>query len=92
MKAVEQTGIKIMPNPVRTQAFLTLTTDQAIGTTGEITISNAAGVVVRKIQVSINSSSTIVSLDRLDQLPGGLYIVKVKIGTSQYVEKLYRTL
>lgn len=92
MKAVEQTGIKIMPNPVRTQAFLTLTTDQAIGTTGEITISNAAGVVVRKIQLSINSSSTIISLDRLDQLPGGLYIVKVKIGTSQYVEKLYRTL
>ena len=85
-------GIKVMPNPVRSQAFITINTEQPTGTIGEISLANTAGNVVRKTNVVINNASTVINLENLDNLPAGIYFIKVKLGTTQYIEKLYRTL
>ncbi|MFM7838678.1 MAG: hypothetical protein ACKO6K_03860, partial [Chitinophagaceae bacterium] len=83
-------GITLMPNPVRSTAFLHLRTAGAIGQIARVAITNQAGLLLRKLDIPVQESSMTIRLDNMSALPPGTYIIKVAVGAEQYYRRLIR--
>ncbi len=83
-------GVSVLPNPARSQTFLTLQTRAASGTAAVITVSGPTGILVWRQQVIVNQSVTVIPLDEIGQWPSGVYLVQVSCGGEQYTTKLVK--
>lgn len=83
-------GVSLMPNPVKTHAYLRIHPLPSPTTIAEVMISDHSGNVVRRSNVPLYGSTTTVMLDGLETLPCGAYVVTVKVGSQQYVKRMIR--
>lgn len=79
-------GFKLMPNPVRSEAQLLISSTQ--DTKAVINIYSMGGAKLRSTDVYLQKGSALVDLESFDKWHRGVYIIKVEMGDQTFTEKL----
>lgn len=85
-----EVGITLFPNPVKSDALLSIRTYPSFPGIAEVSITDNAGTLMRKFSVAVMGKTMNVSMGSLDLLPVGTYLVTVKVGQQQYVKRMIR--
>lgn len=83
------TIVSVYPNPFKDQLFLRLnSSSSAVGT---ITLSDVTGrMVTRTQQVNVKEGDNVIQVNNLQNLPKGMYIVKLVYGSSNLVYEVVK--
>jgi hypothetical protein len=82
-------SIKLMPNPVRTDAQLLLTTAEA--TKATLSVYSLAGAKLRSEDINVQKGAALVELGNFQGWRPGVYIIKVEMGNNIFTEKMILT-
>jgi len=82
-------GIKVLPNPVKTNYSLLITSPE----TGKATIEIAdlAGHIIERTEIQVQKGSLIVPLENPPTRPYGMYLVRLNLEGNLYTTKLLYT-
>lgn len=90
LESRSEPGFQIMPNPVQSKAFLAIHSPEAKYKEAELTILNQSGFMIRQSKVALIGNSTTIPLENMEQFPPGIYIVKIRMGDQQFVQRMIR--
>ncbi|HYF30049.1 MAG TPA: T9SS type A sorting domain-containing protein [Chitinophagaceae bacterium] len=79
-------GVKILPNPVRNQAQLLITSAQSMP--ASLSIHNLSGARLRNTDLYLQKGAAVIELDNISNWPRGVYIVKLNMGNTVFTEKM----
>jgi hypothetical protein len=82
-------GLAITPNPVQHQAHLVFSSDHEANV--EIVIYNNSGKIVRTLRDHINRGTSMISVDGIQQLPKGIYMIRALVEGRTYMRKMIVT-
>jgi Secretion system C-terminal sorting domain len=83
LRLSQKPGVTIWPNPFQSSITISITTEKA--TTIDINLIDVGGRTIRQSSQSVEKGITRVSIDGLEQLPAGVYLVEIndkKAGTT----------
>jgi len=81
--------LAITPNPVQHQAHLVFSSDHEANV--EIVIYNNSGKIVRTLRDHINRGTSMISVDGIQQLPKGIYMIRALVEGRTYMRKMIVT-
>lgn len=79
-------SIKLMPNPVRSDAQLLLTA--AANTKATLSIYSLSGAKLRSTDLSVHKGAALIDLGNFQSWQRGVYIIKVEMDNNTYTEKM----
>jgi hypothetical protein len=89
LSTLKAAGVILLPNPVQSQAFLSITTANA-ATQAEITVLNTAGRLMRRVVLPMTTNKLTLSIEEMDAWPAGVYTVRVKAGSELFTTRLIK--
>jgi hypothetical protein len=82
-------GFKVMPNPVKTQFALLVTSDRS--QQARITIFDAAGKQVESLNMAVSKGTTLLPLNNPASRLPGVYVIHMALDGKTYSEKMIYT-
>lgn len=82
-------SMKLMPNPVRNEAQLLVTT--AGNVTARLSIYSLSGARLRSQDITMQKGAALIELGNFQQWQRGVYIVKLEMGNNTFTEKMILT-
>jgi hypothetical protein len=79
-------GMKVLPNPVKSNYSLLITSLRE--QTAEITVMDMAGNVIESLQRTVSKGSSVIPFTNPGSRPGGVYFIRMKIGSDVFTEKM----
>ncbi|WP_255154133.1 T9SS type A sorting domain-containing protein [Ferruginibacter sp. HRS2-29] len=84
----EKVSISVQPNPFVSELFGRISTNTA--GKASIRITDLSGRVISRQTAVVNAGTNLISIDRVSQLPKGMYIVTIEVNNNTYVQKVIR--
>lgn len=81
-----KSGIRILPNPVRSNAQLVITTGQS--THASLAVYSLSGAKLFSRDMYLQKGALVVEMDNIQNWQRGVYIVKMSMGDKMYTEKM----
>lgn len=81
-------SINVQPNPFTAELFGRIVT--AVPGKATIRISDAAGRLIGTQSQSVSAGTTLISIDNVDRLQKGVYVVSIELNGSTYIQKVIK--